>query len=49
MADRCREFMGDDEFIEALLKAVSTEEARENLDFIMRMYEIPMEDAEEEY
>ncbi|RLI87322.1 MAG: hypothetical protein DRP01_02115 [Archaeoglobales archaeon] len=40
LADRCREALGDDIFIEALLKAMSTEEAYENLEFIARMKDI---------
>lgn len=40
MVDLCREALGDEEFIMALLKAMSTEEARENLEFIIQTYDL---------
>ena len=48
MVDLCRESLGDDEFILALIKAMSTEEALENLEFIVRMYELHAMDEEYE-
>jgi len=47
MADMLKEIMGADDLIDSLLKAMSTEEARANLDFIAQMHEIS--DDTEEY
>jgi hypothetical protein len=40
LADLLREHLGDSEFIESLLKAMSTEEALENLNFIAQAWDI---------
>lgn len=47
MAERCRAYMSDEEFIEALLRAMDQESAQENLEFILRRWEIPAEGEED--
>ena len=47
LVDRAREFLGDAEFIEGLILAMSDEEARENVEYIIQMNEIPLTDEGE--
>lgn len=47
MADSIREIIDDREFIDALLKVMSYDEAKENLEFIWRTYNIDMLEDEE--
>jgi len=48
MVDLCRESLGDDNFIESLIKAMSTEEAAENLEFIIQTWDLRAVDDEED-
>ena len=47
MADKLREVLGDEQFINELLKAMSHEEAVENLQFIAQNWDISLSDREE--
>jgi len=40
MMDLCREALGDEELVLALLKAMGTTDARENLEYIIQMYDL---------
>lgn len=48
LVDTCVMYLGAEELVEELIRAMSTEEAMGNLEFIMRMHEIPTEEEEEE-
>jgi len=47
--DRIRETIGDTEFIESLISAMSDDEAVEYTDYIEQMYEISDDEEDEDF
>lgn len=48
MFDVLLETLGAEDFLNELVKALSSDEQRENFEFIARMYDIELDDSESE-